>query len=53
MKMKKDAGGREQTTIRFPTELWKQLRQEADVKGISFNAYILLLIDRGRQAERQ
>jgi len=40
---------REQTTIRLPKELKEQLQQEADRKGISFNAYFLLLIDKGRQ----
>jgi len=40
---------REQTTIRLPKELKEQLQREADRKGISFNAYLLLLIDKGRQ----
>ena len=40
---------REQTTIRLPGELKKTLQQEADKKGISFNAYVLTLIDKGRQ----
>ncbi len=39
----------EQTTIRLPAELKKQLRREADERGISFNAYVLILIDKGRQ----
>lgn len=38
-----------QTTIRLPTELKEALQKEADKKGISLNAYILLLIDIGRQ----
>lgn len=42
--------GREQTTIRLPTELKEQLQREAALKGISFNAYVLLLIDKGRRA---
>lgn len=40
---------REQTTIRLPGELKEKLRQEADRMGISFNAYVLLLIDKGHQ----
>ena len=40
---------REQTTIRLPAELKEKLQQEAQKKGISFNSYILLLIDKGRQ----
>lgn len=40
---------REQTTIRLPKELKKKLQREADQKGISFNAYILILIDTGCQ----
>ena len=40
---------REQITIRLPKELKEQLQQEANRKGISFNAYILLLIDKGHQ----
>lgn len=38
-----------QTTIRLPTELKEILQKEADKKGISLNAYILLLIDIGHQ----
>lgn len=40
---------REQTTIRLPAELNEKLQQEADRMGISFNAYVLILIDKGRQ----
>ena len=40
---------REQTTIRLPVELKRQLQQEADKRGFSFNAYVLILIDKGRQ----
>jgi predicted HicB family RNase H-like nuclease len=39
---------REQTTIRLPAELKEKLQQEAMVKGLSLNSYILLLIDTGR-----
>ena len=38
---------REQTTIRLPAGLKEKLQQEAIAKGLSLNAYILLLIDRG------
>lgn len=40
---------REQTTIRLPAELKEKLQQEAARKGISFNAYLLILIDKGHQ----
>ncbi len=40
---------REQTTIRLPAELKDELQREAVKKGISLNAYILLLIDIGRR----
>lgn len=40
---------REQTTIRLPIKLKEELQREADRKGISLNAYILILIDIGRQ----
>lgn len=44
---------REQTTIRLPEELKELLQREADLRGLSFNAYVLLLIDKGLQAERE
>ena len=37
-----------QTTIRLPKELLEQLKQEAQDKGYSFNAYVLMLIEKGR-----
>lgn len=40
---------REQTTIRLPSELKEQLQREAERMGISFNSYIMLLIDKGRR----
>ena len=40
---------REQTTIRLPSELKEKLQREAERLGVSFNAYLLLLIDKGRQ----
>ncbi len=36
---------REQITIRLPVELIEWLQQEANNKGISFNAYILMLLN--------
>ena len=44
---------RAQTTIRLPVELKEQLQAEADKRDISFNSYILWLIDKARQAERE
>ncbi len=44
---------REQTTLRLPSELKEELQREAQRKGMSFNAYVLLLIDRGRRAEQE
>lgn len=44
---------REQTTIRLPADLKRALQQEADRTGISFNSYILILIDRGRQQKQE
>ena len=40
---------REQTTIRLPAELMEKLKQEAVRKGMSFNGYIIWLIDKARQ----
>ena len=40
---------REQTTLRLPRELMDKLRQQAQEMGISVNALILLLIDKGFQ----
>ena len=37
---------REQTTIRLPVELKRQLQQEADKRGFSFNGFVLLAIDK-------
>lgn len=44
---------REQTTIRLPTDLKCELEKEATKKGISFNAYILILIDKARQCQHE
>jgi predicted DNA binding CopG/RHH family protein len=39
---------REQTTIRLPAELMEQLRREAQERGMSFNDYLVALIQRAR-----
>ena len=44
---------REQTNIRLPTELKEQLQREAAKLGMSLNAYMLWLIDRGRRAGQE
>lgn len=41
---------REQTTIRLPMELKEKLQMEAQQMGVSFNAYILMLIEKGRRS---
>ena len=38
---------REQMTIRLPAELKERIQQEADRKGISFNAEFIALIRKG------
>ena len=40
---------REQTTIRLPAELKERLQREADRFGMSFNGYLLWLIDKAHQ----
>lgn len=35
---------REQTTIRLPAGLKEQLQREADRRGISFNALVLMIL---------
>lgn len=32
------------TTIRLPEELHKRLKKEAEAKGMTFNAYVLMLL---------
>lgn len=39
----------EQTTIRLPKELKKELQKQADKMDISFNAMLMMLIDIGYQ----
>lgn len=41
---------REQTTIRLPAELKEQLHKEADARGVSFNDYLMWLIDIARKS---
>ena len=38
---------REQTTIRLPVELKEMLQQEADKRGVSFNALVVWTIQKG------
>lgn len=40
---------KEQITIRLPVELKEKLQQEAAEFGMSFNGYLLWLIDKARQ----
>lgn len=40
---------REQTTIRLPVEMKEQIQKQAGQMGISFNAMVLMLIDKGLQ----
>lgn len=44
-------GGREQTTIRLPTELKEQLQKKADAFSISLNAYIIRCLRMALEAE--
>lgn len=44
---------REQTTLRLPPELMEKLRQQAQEMGLSVNALILVLIDKGFQCLRK
>ena len=44
---------RAQTTLRLPPELKEALEREAQEQGQSFNAYVLMLIDRGRQDQQK
>ncbi|GEM_PF-2111175 len=42
---------REQTTIRLPVELKQEIQKEAERKGISFNAEMVIMIQKGQEAE--
>ena len=44
---------REQTTIRLPLELKEQLQRDAYEMNVSFNAYVLLLIDKAHRDARK
>ena len=39
---------REQTTIRLPEKLKEELRQEAQRRGVSFNEFLMILLNRYR-----
>lgn len=43
---------REQTTIRLPAELKEKLQQEADRRGMGFNALVLMILN-GERTHRQ
>lgn len=49
MAIETPGAGREQTTLCLPSELMERLRRQAQEMGISVNALILLLIDKGFQ----
>ncbi len=42
---------REQTTIRLPAGLKEQLQREADRRGISFNALVIILLQKSLEGE--
>lgn len=44
---------REQTTIRLPPELKEQLQREADQKGISLNALLLMILSEERNRHQR
>ena len=44
---------REQTTLRLSPELKEELQKEASQKGMSFNAWVLCLIYKGRQCQQK
>ena len=46
-------GERVAVTLRLPDDLKEALHREAVEHGISFNAYVLLLINKGHQAGRE
>lgn len=39
---------REQTTIRLPAELEESLKQEAEKRGMSFNAFLIMILNEAR-----
>lgn len=43
---------REQTTIRLPAGLKEQLQREADRRGISFNALVIMILSEERNHHR-
>lgn len=42
---------REQTTIRLPADLKERIQREADKRGYSFNALILILLEKGLESQ--
>lgn len=47
-----DKETREQTTIRLPVELNEWLRQAAERKGISFNSYVLMILNEEKNRQK-
>lgn len=43
---------REQTTIRLPAELKEKLQQEAESRGMSFNDFILIVLNEAKNHQR-
>lgn len=39
---------KEQTTIRLPEELVEGLKQEAEKRGMSFNAFLVMILNEAR-----
>ena len=44
---------REQTTIRLPKKLMDSLKKEAEEKGLSLNAYILMILNEEKNRSDQ
>ena len=40
-----------QTSVRIPEQIKEELMREAQVLGLSFNSYILMLIRKARQCQ--
>lgn len=45
------AAEREQTTVRLPSELKRQIQREADDQGQSFNTEVVILLRKALEAE--
>lgn len=47
------AAEREQTTVRLPSELKRQIQREADERGESFNGMIVIMLNKAWSIMRQ